>query len=70
MAYRLPGTPWRPTDMKRSSWNSVCVLLGAACYADTLAQFVGIVLLMEALLVSIEGCWLPGADGDDNETEA
>ena len=51
-----------PLSWKRSTYNSVLLLLGAIFVANSLTQFIGIVLIGEAFLVTIEGCWTKGAD--------
>lgn len=43
--------------MERSTYNSVTALIGAWLMTDTFSHFIGLVLLMESLHVTIEGCW-------------
>lgn len=53
---------WQPTCWKRSTYNSVLSIAGCFLYADTVAHFFGLVLIVECFLVTIEGCWREGAD--------
>ena len=48
---------YSPIDAPAWVYNSAIGTIGAAFYADTLAHFVGIVLILESVLVSVERCW-------------
>lgn len=48
---------WTPTCLKASTYNSLCGIAGCALLADSIPQFVGYALVLEAILVSVERCW-------------
>jgi hypothetical protein len=57
MQKALFGATFPTMGMKRSTYNSVISLAGCYFYADTWTQFFALVLILESLIVSIEGCW-------------
>lgn len=49
---------WRPKAwLPACHYNSICTTVGAFCITSTWLQFVGLVLILEGLIVSIERCW-------------
>jgi hypothetical protein len=46
--------------LKTETYNSLCALAGSIAYADTWTQALGLILLSEAVLVTIERCWPRG----------
>jgi len=52
-----PQRFWRPLSWKRSTYNSVLLTMDALALGDSFSHVIGIILLGEAILVSIEGCW-------------
>ena len=43
--------------LKVSTYNSLMGVVGAFAYADTIPKTIGLILMVEAVLVSIERCW-------------
>jgi len=53
---------FRPLTWRRSTYNSVLAMLGCIIVTDSIIQAFGLMLIVESLLVTIEGCWPEGAD--------
>ena len=44
-------------SLPRWTYNSLCTTMGAAFYTDSLPHFIGLVLILEGILVSLEPLW-------------
>lgn len=52
---------WRPRPwLPAAHYNSICTTIGALLITETWPQFMGLVLILEGIIVSIERCWPKG----------
>lgn len=54
---RVFGQPAATFGLPNYAYNSICVIVGSLLLTDTWAQSIGLILVLEAFLVSIERCW-------------
>ena len=49
-------------NMKRSTYNGVVATIGCFLYTETFTQFIGLLLIAECFMVTVEACWPKDAD--------